>query len=145
MSNFLFVHAKTVVKVACDFADCIFRSRFKFYLLMILVDLNSNRKLQTWSVWKCWMVHSTGRNVVSDRASVHIHLDNDWLTLKVDFHCRFFLRAYARKWNRGNVWKATRKRISWARFFFFVYAWPSIHCLYSIYACKNYATVEIHL
>ena len=32
MSNFFFVQAKTVVKVACDFADCIFRSRFKFYL-----------------------------------------------------------------------------------------------------------------
>ena len=47
MSNFFFVQAKTVVKVACDFADCIFRSRFQFYLLMILVDLNSNRKLQT--------------------------------------------------------------------------------------------------
>ena len=26
-----------------------------------------------------------------------------------------FFRANARKYNRGNVWKATRKRESWAR------------------------------
>ena len=42
---------------------------------------------------------------------------------------------------------------SWARFKFYVYARPSIHCLYFVYVRKiyvrthgkNYATVEIHL
>ena len=38
-----------------------------------------------------------------------------------------------------------RPRESWARFNFYVYAWPSIHCLYFIYARKNYVTLEINL
>ena len=42
--------------------------------------------------------------------------------------------SYARKWNRGNVWKAARKRTSWARFTFYKYEWASIQCLYFIYA-----------
>ena len=70
---------------------------------------------------------------------------------------RIFFRAnarkiYARKWKRGHVWKASRKRESWGRFNCYVYASPSIHCLYCIYARKIYvrthvqnnATVEIH-
>ena len=32
------------------------------------------------------------------------------LLVKADFHRRVIFRAYARKWKRGNVWKATRKR-----------------------------------
>ena len=40
--------------------------------------------------------------------------------------------------------KAARERKRWARFNFYSYAWPSIHCPYFIYARKNYATVEIH-
>ena len=43
-----------------------------------------------------------------------------------------------RKWKRDNVWKATRKRVSWAWFNFYVYAWPFKHCLYFIYAGKIY-------
>ena len=38
------------------------------------------------------------------------------LLVKADFHRRVIFRAYARKWKRGNVWKATRKRERWARF-----------------------------
>jgi len=53
-------------------------------------------------------------------------------------------KIYVRKWNIGSVGKATRKRRSWARFNFYVFAWPSTQCLYFIYARKNYATVEIH-
>ena len=40
------------------------------------------------------------------------------------------------------IWKAARKCKSWARFDFYVYARPSIHCLI-IFTSKNYATVEI--
>ena len=70
---------------------------------------------------------------------------------------RNFVRAnarkfYVREWDRGNVWKATRKRKCWARLNFYAYAWPSIQCLYFIYARKiyvyarkNYATLETHL
>ena len=43
---------------------------------------------------------------------------------------------YVRKWNRDDVWKAARKRKSWARLNFYVYARPSIHRLYFIYARK---------
>ena len=43
-------------------------------------------------------------------------------------------KIYEGKWNRDNVWKATRKRKSWARFNFYVCTWPSIRCLYFIYA-----------
>ena len=55
----------------------------------------------------------------------------------------YFFRANARKiyerqWNKGNVWKATRKRESRARFNFYVYEWLSIHCLYFICARKIY-------
>ena len=54
-----------------------------------------------------------------------------------------------RKWNR----EVSCKRKSWTSLNFRVYAWPFIHCLYFIYArkfytstaCKNYATVDIHL
>ena len=38
------------------------------------------------------------------------------------------------KWNRSNLWKAARKIESWARFNFYVYTWPSMHCLFFIYA-----------
>ena len=66
---------------------------------------------------------------------------------------RIFFRANARKWKRGHVWKASRKRESWGRFNFYVDASPSIHCLYCIYARKIYVrthvqsngTMEIHL
>ena len=75
---------------------------------------------------------------------MEIHLKG-WYPLSCNFSVR--------KWNSGNVWKATRKRKSWARFNFYVYPWSSIHCLYFIYARKiyvtaysrkNYVTVEIH-
>ena len=75
---------------------------------------------------------------------MEIHLKG-WFPLSRNF-C-------VRKWNRGDVWNATRKRKSWARFNFHVYAWSSIHCLYFIYARKtyvhaysrkNYGIVEIH-
>ena len=75
-------------------------------------------------------------------------------TKKLLSYCRVifpFVRAHVkstRKWNRGNVWKATRKRVSWAWFNFYVYAWPSKDCLYFIYARKIYVsntTVEINL
>ena len=35
-------------------------------------------------------------------------------------------KIYARQQNRGNIWKASRKRDSWARFNVYVYAWPSL-------------------
>ena len=57
-------------------------------------------------------------------------------TLRVDFHCRVTFPA--RKWNGGNVWKATGKRESWTRFIFNEEAWPSKHCLYFIFARKSY-------
>ena len=49
----------------------------------------------------------------------------DGFSLRVDFHCRKIFPANARKilvrkWNKGNEWKATRKRKSWARFNFYV-------------------------
>ena len=71
------------------------------------------------------------------------------ITLGLISTVAYFFREKAskidvRKWNIGNVGKATRKRKSWARFNFYVFAWPSIQCLYFIYARKNYATVEIH-
>ena len=65
--------------------------------------------------------------------------------LKVDFHCRVIFTCfthvnfiYARKQNRDNVWKVTRKRKSWTSLNFHVYPWPFIHCLYFIYERKFY-------
>ena len=36
------------------------------------------------------------------------------------------------------VWTVMRERESWARFNFYFYTWPFIHCLYFIYARKIY-------
>ena len=55
------------------------------------------------------------------------------LLVKVDFHCYATMEIHL-KWNRSNLWKAARKIKSWARFNFYVYAWPSMHCLFFIYA-----------
>lgn len=55
------------------------------------------------------------------------------LLVKVDFHCYATMEIHL-KWNRSNLWKAARKIKSWARFNFYVYAWPSTHCLFFIYA-----------
>ena len=63
------------------------------------------------------------------------HLTKGWFPLSRNVSVRTHAgKIYARKWNRGEVWKATRKSESWARFNFYVYAWPSLHCLYFIYA-----------
>ena len=53
---------------------------------------------------------------------------------KVWFKLSNARKIYSRKWNRGNVGRAKRKRESWERFNFYVYAWPSTHCVYVIYA-----------
>ena len=60
-----------------------------------------------------------------------LNLSKGWFPLSRNFcvDSRNFLRVnarkfYARKQNRGNVWKDTRKRETWTRFNFYVYAWP---------------------
>ena len=50
-----------------------------------------------------------------------------WISTVAKFYRAIAHKIYLRKWNRGNVWKARR-------FNFNVYAWPSIHSLYFIYA-----------
>ena len=57
---------------------------------------------------------------------------DSYMFCNYDSWFRFYLR------NRGNVWMATRKRTSWARFNFNVYAWLSIQYLYFKYARKIY-------
>ena len=56
------------------------------------------------------------------------------ITLGLISTVAYFFREKAskidvRKWNIGNVGKATRKRKSWARFNFYVFAWPSLFYL----------------
>ena len=65
-------------------------------------------------------------------------VDTAWelISTVAQFFLANALKIYARKWRRINIWKATRKLESWARFNFYVYARPSIHCLYFIYARK---------
>ena len=70
------------------------------------------------------------------------------VSVRVGIHCRVFFRAnarqiYERKLNRGKVWNATRKRECCVSFIFYVYAWPSKHFLYFIYARK--ISVRIHV
>ena len=46
---------------------------------------------------------------------------------------------------RGNVWSVARKRKSWARFNFYGYARPFIHCVYFIYARQFYAGTNVKI
>ena len=68
---------------------------------------------------------------------MEIHLKG-WFSLLRNCFVLTHVKFYVRKWNRGNVLKAIRERESRARFNSYVYAWPSIHCLYFIFARKNY-------
>ena len=43
------------------------------------------------------------------------------------------------------TWKAPRKCKSWARFNFYIYASPSIHCFHFIYASKTYVHKHVKL
>ena len=68
MSYFFFAQAKTFVKVAGDFAVCIFCLRVKLYLSAddTTKDLNSRRNQMSLLFWKRWMLLWTRRNVESN-------------------------------------------------------------------------------